>query len=142
MLTKYGVAAGALALAFGVGVVVGREAPASAQGRNRVFEIRTYVTENKAGLDALVARMGGGEARLFGKAGMTNIGHFVAADAPKSENTYVYIVAHESQDQAKASWTRFREDPEWVKLRASATSPGPIKVDAVFVNPTSFSTLK
>jgi hypothetical protein len=142
MLTKSGLAAAALALAFGVGFVVGREAPASAQGRNRVFEIRTYVTESKAGLDALVSRMGGGEAKFFEKAGMTNIGHFVAADAPKSENTYVYIVAHESQEQAKASWAKFREDPEWVKLRTTATSPGPIKVDAVFVKPTSFSALK
>ena len=53
MLTKSGLAVAALALAFGVGFAVGREAPASAQGRNRVFEIRTYVTESKAGLDAL-----------------------------------------------------------------------------------------
>ena len=46
--------------------------------------------------------MGGGESQLFAKSGMSNIGHFVAADAPKSENTYVYIVAHENQEKAKA----------------------------------------
>ena len=66
----------------------------------------------------------------------------MAADAPKSENTYVYIVAHENQEKAKASWTKFREDPEWVKLRSTATSPGQIKVESLFVNPTNYSTLK
>jgi hypothetical protein len=142
MWTKYGTAAGVVVAVFSVGYMAGRETTASAQSRNRVFEIRTYTAPNKAGLDALVSRMGAGEARLFEKSGMTNIGHFVAADAPKSENTYVYIVAHENQEKAKESWAKFREDPEWVKLRASATSPGQIKVESIFVNPTSFSTLK
>lgn len=142
MVTKYGVVAGIVAIAFVTGFVAGRETPASAQGKNRVYEIRTYTTENKTGLDALVARMGGGEARLFEKSGMKNVGHFVAADAPKSDNTYIYIVSHENQDAAKASWTKFREDQEWIKLRATATSPGQIKVESVFVNPTTFSVMK
>lgn len=142
MLNKYGVAAGVVAVAFGLGFAAGRETPASAQSRSRVFEIRTYTTENKAGLDALVNRMGGGESQLFEKAGMKNVGHFVAADAPKSENTYIYIVAHDSQEKAKASWSKFREDPDWVKLRATAASPGQVKVESIFVNPTSFSALK
>jgi NIPSNAP protein len=141
MVIKYGITTGAVALVFAAGFLAGRDTTASAQG-NRVFEIRTYTTENKAGLDALVSRMGGGESQLFAKSGMSNIGHFVAADAPKSENTYVYIVAHENQEKAKASWAKFREDPDWVKLRSTATSPGQIKVESVFVNPTTYSTLK
>ena len=141
MVIRYGIATGVVALAFASGFLAGRDTTVSAQG-NRVFEIRTYTTENKAGLDALVSRMGGGESQLFAKSGMNNIGHFVAADAPKSENTDVYIVAHENQEKAKASWGKFREDPEWVKLRSTATSPGQIKVESLFVNPTNYSTLK
>jgi len=141
MVIKYGITTGVVALVFAAGFMAGRDTAASAQG-NRVFEIRTYTTENKAGLDALVSRMGGGESQLFAKSGMSNIGHFVAADAPKSENTYIYIVAHENAEKAKASWAKFREDPDWVKLRTTATSPGQIKVESVFVNPTSYSTLK
>ena len=141
MVIKYGITTGVVALVFAAGFMAGRDTTAVAQG-NRVFEIRTYTTENKAGLDALVSRMGGGESQLFAKSGMSNIGHFVAADAPKSDNTYIYIVAHENQEKATASWTKLREDPEWVKLRATATSPGPIKVESVFVKPTNYSTLK
>ena len=141
MVIKYGITTAAVALVFAAGFQAGRDTTASAQG-NRVFEIRTYTTEGKTGLDALVSRMGGGESQLFAKSGMTNIGHFVAADAPKSDNTYIYIVAHENAEKAKASWSKFREDPEWVKLRSTATSPGQIKVESVFVNPTNFSALK
>lgn len=138
---RYGITTGVVALAFAAGFMAGRDVPASAAG-NRVFEIRTYTAENKDGLDKLVSRMGGGESQLFAKAGMTNIGHFVAADAPKSETTYVYIVAHENPEKAKASWTKFREDPEWQKLRASAPSPGKINVESIFVTPTNFSAMK
>ncbi len=141
MATKFGITTGFIALAFAAGFMAGRETPASAQG-NRVFEIRTYTTENKDGLDKLTSRMGGGESQLFAKAGMTNIGHFVATDAPKSENTYIYIVAHENQEKAKASWSKFREDPDWQKLRSTAASPGKVNVESVFVKPTAFSALK
>ena len=141
MVIKYGIMIGVVALALATGFLAGRDTTASAQG-NRVFEIRTYTTESKAGLDALVSRMGGGESQAFARAGMSNVGHFVAADAPKSENTYIYIVAHENQEKATASWAKFREDPDWVKLRSTATSPGPIKVESVFVKPTNYSTLK
>lgn len=124
------------------GFFAGHQTAVEGQGNNRVFEIRTYTTENKAGLDALVKRMREGEAKIFEKVGMTGIGYFVAADAPKSDNTYVYILAHQNQDAAKASWAKFREDPEWVKLRTSSTPTGPIKVESVFVNPLDFSGLK
>lgn len=131
-----------VAAACAVGFVAGHQTAVESQGKNRVFEIRTYTTENKTGLEALAKRMGGGEAKIFEKSGMTNIGHFVAADAPKSENTYVYILAHASQDAAKASWAKFRDDPEWQTLRTTAAPTGPIKVESVFVNPTDFSSLK
>src|SRR5262249_55258072 len=98
MVVKYGITTGVVAFVFAAGFMAGRGTTASAQ-ENRVFEIRTYTTETKAGLDALVSRMGGGESQLFAKSGMSNIGHFVAMDAPKSENTYIYIVAHENQDK-------------------------------------------
>lgn len=142
MLTKYRTTVALVALALGVGFMAGRETTASAQGRSRVFEIRTYTTEHKAGLDALVKRMREGEAGLFDKAGMKGIGFFVAAEAPKSENTYVYILAHDSQDRAKESWAKFRADPDWEKLRTTSTPTGAIKVESVFVSPTDFSPLK
>lgn len=131
-----------VALALAAGYVVGHQTAVAGQGTSRVFELRTYTTENRAGLDALVKRMREGEAKIFEKVGMKGIGYFVAADAPKSDNTYIYLLAHESQEAAKASWARFREDPDWQKLRTSSAPTGPIKVESVFINPLDFSGLK
>ena len=144
MLTKHRTTVGlvALALGLGLGFMAGRGTTTLAQGSNRIFEIRTYTTESRTGLDALVKRMREGEARLFEKAGMKGIGFFVAADAPKSENTYVYILAHDSPARATESWAKFRQDPEWLKLRETSTPTGPIKVESVFANPLDFSPLK
>ena len=142
MVRKAGITLALVAGAFMLGFLAGRETPVAAQGANRVFEIRTYTTENKAGLDALVARMRAGETRLFEKAGMTGIGYFVATDAPKAENTYIYILAHANADRAKESWAKFREDPEWLKLRETSAPTGMVKVESTFVRPADFSPLK
>ncbi len=93
-------------------------------------------------MDALVSRMRRGEAKIFDKVGMKGVLFSVAAEPPKSATTFVYILAHESLDGAKASWAKFRDDPEWKQLYASAESTGPLKVDSIFVNPTEFSPLK
>jgi hypothetical protein len=134
-----------LAMAFGGGVLVGRGSPLAAQAKNRIFEIRTY-TANEGKLDALVKRMRDKEAKIFEKNGMKGIGFFVAAEAPKSENTYVYILAHESREAARASWAKFGNDPEWKELRQSSEAAGPILVQggvqSIFVNPLDFSPLK
>jgi hypothetical protein len=113
------------------------------QAENRVFELRTYVsTEGK--LDNLLARFRDHTIKLFEKHGMENIGYWVAADAPASKNTLIYIVAHKSREAAKASWDAFRADPEWVKAKNASEANGAIvdKVTSVFMTPTDFSKIK
>lgn len=140
-MKRYQVTAGLLALTFGAGFLVGRDAPAAAQTQNRVLEIRTYVTPDQAGLNALVKRMRS-EAKIFDRLGMKGVGFFVAAEAPKSENTFVYILAHESRERAKENWAKFGPDPEWQALRAASEPTGQIKIESIFVSPTEFSPLK
>ena len=141
MFRKYRVTAGLLALAFGVGYVAGRESPVAAQSQSRVLEIRTYVTPDKTGLDNLVTRMRS-EKKIFDRIGMTGVGFFVAADAPKSENTFVYILSHENRERAKENWSAFGADAEWKELRSKAAPTGQLKIESVFVNPTDFSPVK
>jgi NIPSNAP protein len=143
MLHKYGVMAGVLVLTFVAGISVGQARRVQAAGKNRVLEIRTYTT-HEGRLPALVDRMGHGEGKVFERLGMKPVGFFVAAEAPKSQNTFVYILSHESVDKAKENWAKFREDSEWKEIRQRSESAGPIvaKAEAVFVDPTSFSPLK
>jgi hypothetical protein len=143
MIRKCAVGASVLAATFLAGVIVGNGPLVRAQNKNRVLEIRTY-TAQPGRLGALVHRMGHGENSIFAKVGMPPVGFFVASEAPKSENTFVYILAHDSREAAKASWDRFRDDPDWKALQASSEADGPIvaKAETIFVTPTDFSPLK
>jgi hypothetical protein len=142
-MRKYSVMVGLLAMTFAAGLFVGQATLVKAAGKNRVLEIRTYTT-HPGRLPALVERMGHGEGKVFERLGMKPTGFFVAAEAPKSENTFVYILAHESREKAKENWDKFRADNEWKEIRAKSEAAGPIvaKSESIFVDPTDFSPLK
>src|SRR4051812_15775087 len=84
--------------------------------KERVFEIRTYTTE-PGKLRDLLKRFRDHTTKLFEKHGMTNIGYWVPTDEPRSKNTLIYILAHESRAAAKKSWDAFQHDPDWIKVR-------------------------
>ena len=132
-----------------IGYVAGRAsgseavAEAAQQPSHRVFELRTYTT-HPGKLEALNARFRDHTVKLFEKHGMTNIVYTTPIDAPQSENTLVYLLAHKSREAAKASFDAFRKDPDWVKARTASEAAGPIvvKVDSVFLTPTDYSPMK
>lgn len=143
MMRKYAVTAALLSVAFGLGIYVGRGVPAEAQSKNRIIEIRTY-TAHDGKLGDLVKRMREGESQLFEKHGMKGVLYSVAAEAPRSENTFVYILAHENREAARKSWDAFRNDAAWKTLREKSEANGPLvaKADVIFVNPETFSPVK
>lgn len=116
---------------------------AQAQTRDRVFELRTY-TAHPGKFEAMKARFKDHIIPMFKKHGMTLVGFWTAADAPSSENTLVYILAHDSREAAKKSWDAFRADPERKKVWAETEKDGPInlKVESVFMNPVDYSPIK
>jgi len=116
---------------------------AEAQGRGKVFELRTY-TSPDGRLNDLVARFRNDTLRIFEKHGMHNVGYWLPTDAPASSNTLVYILAHDSREAATQSWAAFRADPEWKAVTERTQANGPIvtKVDSVFLEATDFSPLK
>ena len=76
---------------------------------------------------------------------MTNIGYWVPADAPNSENTLVYIIAHKDREAAKKSWADFRADPAWQAVVKESQKDGPLTTkppESVFLNPTDYSPIK
>ena len=72
---------------------------------------------------------------------MKPVGFWVPTDSPKSENTLVYILAHEGRKQADASWAKFRDDPEWVAF-PKTPDLGKVTVDRTFMAPVDFSPMK
>ena len=142
-MLRYGITAGLMSAAFGLGLYVGGNVHVDAQRSARVLEVRRY-TAADGKLDALVKRMREGETALFEKHGMKGVFYSVAAEEPASQNTYLYVLAHQSREAAKKSWDDFRNDPAWKSLRETSEANGPLvgKVESIFVSPTDFSPLK
>jgi hypothetical protein len=129
--------------AVAVGYWFGKTTTAHAAENNRVFEIRTYTTE-EGKLDALHTRFRDHTMRIFKKHGMTNVAYFAPTDEPLSKNTLIYILSFPNREAAKQSWKDFVADPEWQKVQKESEANGKIvsKVTSVFADATDFSPLK
>ena len=110
---------------------------------DRVFELRTY-TAPEGKLDNLHARFRDHTMRIFERHGITNVGYWAPQDEPLSENTLIYIIAHESRGAATESWASFRADPEWQKVSRESQVDGRIvsNVEGVFMKATDYSPMK
>ena len=107
----------------------------------RVFELRTYVVPDSAKLDLLHARFRNHTGKFFARHGMTPVWYGKTLDQPASTTTMVYMLAHASREAAKKSWDAFRADQEWAAV-AKESGVGPVKIEAVFMEPTDYSPLK
>lgn len=126
-----------------IGVMVVAAPPAEAQAGGPVYELRIY-TAVEGKLPAVLARFRDHTVKIFEKYGMENVGYWVAADPPKSQNTLYYVLKHKSREAATASWAAFRKDPDWLKAQKESEVAGKIvdKVESVFMSSTDFSKLK
>lgn len=118
-------------------------APQSSSG-HRVFELRTYYT-NEGKMQALHRRFRDHTNELFRKHGMTIVGFWEPQDAKDGKgDKLIYMLAFPDRKAAEASWKAFREDPEWVKVKAESEKNGVLvkKVDSVFMDPTDYSPMK
>jgi hypothetical protein len=110
----------------------------------RVFELRTY-TATPGKLGALNARFRDHTIALFKKHGMEVIGFWEPIDKEAGAGEkLVYMLVHPSRAAAEANWKAFREDPEWVKVKAESEAAGVLaaKIESVFLAGTDYSPLK
>ncbi|PQO27641.1 NIPSNAP family protein [Blastopirellula marina] len=123
------------------GLLVGMALVSAADAQQRVYELRTYTT-NEGKLENLHARFRDHTMELFEKQGMQNHIYWVPTEGEGADNTLVYIISHENRDAAKKSWQGFLSDPDWKKVAAESEKDGKIlakKPDAVYMEPTDFS---
>jgi hypothetical protein len=132
----------AFVLGFVARGVVPVEPVAHAQGA-RIFELRTY-TAPDGKLADLHARFKNHTMRIFKKHNIENIAYFAPMDAPLSQNTLIYLIAHPSRAAADQDWAAFQKDPEWQKVATETQVNGKIvaKVERVFMNATDYSPMK
>ena len=88
--------------------------------KHGIFELRTYTTPPGL-LPDLDERFREHTMKLFSKHGMKNWAYFhKLPDQPNADITLVYLLAHQSSDAAKASFTAFRNDPKWIKVKEAS----------------------
>jgi hypothetical protein len=142
MLRRHLSIAALVIVAFGAGMFV-NDMRVNAQGKTRVFELRTY-TMHPGKLEHELDLFRTSLAKTIDKHGMKALGYWTPADAPLAQNTLIYIVAHENREAAKKSWDAFRADPVLGPMREATKREGPAvaKLDSVFLIPTDFSPIK
>ena len=109
---------------------------------NRVFELRVYhAVPGK--LPALESRFRDTTSKLLAKHDLKVVGYWVPEDAPAWDNTFTFMVAHSSREEAKKNWDAFRADPEFHEvLKAEEADKTVEKIDVTYIRPTDFSPMK
>jgi NIPSNAP protein len=109
---------------------------------NRVFELRVYhAVPGKA--PALVSRFRDTASKLLAKHDLKAVGYWVPADAPASDNTFIYLLAHPSREEAKKNWDAMHADSEFQEMVKSEQADKLVeKVDSTYMHPTDFSPMK
>jgi NIPSNAP len=108
---------------------------------NHVYEMRMYYA-SPGKMDALLARFADHTEAIFARYNLKTIGYWVPQE--NSKNLLVYIMEHETLEAAKKNWEDFRNDAEWLKVKAETDSPVPLvaTIDRYFMDKVDFSKLK
>jgi hypothetical protein len=88
---------------------------------NRLYELRTYFA-NPGMLDRLVKRFENHTFRFFAKHKMQVVGLWLPLDNP--ENKLVYMLSFADEGACEKSWKAFKDDPEWIAIKAESSSDG------------------
>ena len=112
---------------------------------NRVFELMVYHTlpGKVPALESIFRDV----SKLQAKHDLNVVGYWVPNDDPAWANTFIYLVAHPSQEEAKKNWEALHADrafPEYRKQAApliEKVDEG-YRVDEVYMRPTDFSAMK
>jgi hypothetical protein len=108
---------------------------------NRVFELRVYHTV-PGKVPALESRFRDTTSKLLTKHDLNVVGYWVPEDAPW-DNTFIFMVAHSSREEAKKNWDAMRADPGFQEMLKSEEANKLVeKIDSTYMRPTDFSPMK
>jgi hypothetical protein len=112
---------------------------------NRVFELMVYhtVPGKVPALESIFRDV----SKLQDKHDLHVVGYWVPNDDPAWANTFIYLVAHPSLEEAKKNWHALHADPAFPPYREQATQiiekvEKEFRVDEVYMRPTDYSAMK
>jgi hypothetical protein len=106
---------------------------------HRVFELRVYhAVPGK--VPALESRFRTIVTPLFARHGLNPVGFWIPEDAPASGNTFIYILAHPSREDARKNWEAMFNDPGFAEIVKDEAAEKLVEgVDSTYMDPTDFS---
>jgi NIPSNAP len=109
---------------------------------NRVFELRVYHTA-PGKLPAVESGFRTTYSKLFAKHDLKVVGYWVPEGSTAWNNTFVYLVAHSSKEQAEKNWDAMLADPETqTAIKAEEAKKLVEKIDRTYMRSTDFSPMK
>jgi hypothetical protein len=109
---------------------------------NRIFELRVYHTL-PGKVPALESRFHDTISKLLAKHDLKVVGYWVPEGAPAWDNTFIFVVAHSSREEAKKNWDAFRASPDFQEIiKAEEANKLVEKIDVTYMRPTDFSPMK
>jgi hypothetical protein len=109
---------------------------------NRVFELRVYHAVPGT-VPVLESRFRDTTSKLLAKHDLKVVGYWVPEGARAWDNTFIFMVAHSSREEAKKNWDAFRADPEFQEvLKTEQANKTVEKIDSTYMRPTDFSAMK
>ena len=109
---------------------------------NRVFELRIYHTA-PGKLPALESRFRDVYSKLLAKHDLPVVGYWVPEGSADWDNTFVYLVAHSSREEARKNWDAMLADPAVQEAIKSEEADKLVeKVDRTYMRSTDFSPMK
>jgi len=112
---------------------------------NRVFELLVYhtVPGKVPALESIFRDV----AKLQDKHDLSVVGYWVPNEDPAWANTFIYLVAHPSREEAKKNWAALHADPAFPQYREQAAqiierAGNQYRVDEVYMRPADYSGMK
>jgi hypothetical protein len=112
---------------------------------DRVFELMVYHT--MPGKVPELETIFRDVSKLQEKHDLHVLGYWVPNDDPAWKDTFIYVVAHSSLDEAKKNWDSLHADPTFLPYRKAAIPliqkvNGNYNVDEIYMRPTDYSAMK
>ena len=109
---------------------------------NRVFELRVYHTL-PGKVPELESRFRDTTSKLLSKHDLNVVGYWVPEGAPAWDNTFIFMLAHPSREEAKKNWDAFLADPGFQEVLKTEQADKTVeKIDVTYMRPTDFSAMK
>jgi len=107
---------------------------------NRIFELRVYHAV-PAKLPVMESRFRDKTSKILARHNLNVLGYWTTADP--SDNSFIFLLAHESREEAKKNWDTTRVDPEFQEiLKSEQAERTLVGAEITYMRPTDFSPLK